>query len=319
MIGSDLYPLAQPEMFMNMVQWVLFNLFIIAMLLIDLFIFNRNGRQVSLREAILWSIFWIFLALLFNALLYFTRGSEDAVNFLSGYLIEKSLSVDNLFVFLLIFKYFKTPHAYLHKVLFSGILGAIVMRALFIWLGITLISQFEWMIYLFGIFLIFTGIKLGLEQEKEMDPEKNIVIRLFRYFFPVTNEYHGDRFFVKRGARYVATPLFIVLLVIETTDVIFAVDSIPAILAITFDPFIVYTSNIFAILGLRSLFFVLERAMHLFHYLHYGLAVILIFIGFKMLFSHIFPISSFTALGIVCSILAISIIGSLIAIRKTDE
>lgn len=296
--------------------WIAFNLFILAMLVVDLFVFHKKARKVELREAIFWSLFWISLALIFNIYIYYAKGGEQALAFLTGYLIEKSLSVDNLFVFLLIFKYFKTPQSSLHKVLFWGVLGAIFMRALFIWLGISLINQFHWIIYVFGIFLIFTGIKLGVQKDQEIHPEKNYILKLFRRFFAVTSDYVDDKFFVLKGLKYYATPLFLVLIVIETTDLIFAVDSIPAILAITRDPFIVYTSNIFAILGLRSLYFVLAGAMGLFHYLHYALAFILTFIGFKMLISEFFKIPAGLALGIVFIALFLSIIASILFPEK---
>lgn len=296
----------------ELLPWILFNFFIVAMLAVDLLIFNRKAHFISMREAINWTIVWIAVALFFNLYIYHSRGAEDALQFLTGYLIEKSLSIDNLFVFLLIFKYFHTPASSLHKVLFWGVLGAIVLRALFIWLGIALITQFHWIIYLFGVLLIVTGIKLWLEKDKEIHPEKNPVLKIFRYFFSVSDHYEQNKFFVVKNAHYIATPLFIVLLAIETTDVIFAVDSIPAILAITSDPFLVYTSNIFAILGLRSLYFVLSHIMSLFHYLHYGLSVILVFIGLKMIATDFFHIPTTVALGFVFFVLLISILLSLL-------
>lgn len=299
-------------MMSNIFPLLIFNLFIIVMLAIDLLVFNRKAHSVSMKEAIGWSIFWVCLALLFNVFIYYDRGVDDALNFLTGYIVEKSLSVDNLFVFLLIFKYFKTPITSLHKVLFWGVLGAIILRALFIWLGIVLITSFHWIIYIFGLFLVVTGIKLWFEKEKEIDPDKNPVLKFFRFFIPFTKNYEHNQFFVIKDSRYVATPLFAVLLTIETTDLIFAVDSIPAILAITTDPFIVYTSNIFAILGLRSLFFVLSHIMSLFHFLHYGLSIILIFIGAKMLLADLYKVPTWAALTVIFSVLMISIIISLI-------
>lgn len=296
----------------DLLPWILFNLFIVLMLALDLLVFHRKAHAVSMKEAICWTAFWIGLALLFNVYIYYTRGLEAALSFLTGYLIEKSLSVDNLFVFLLIFKYFNTPVQSLHKVLFWGVLGAIILRALFIWFGIVLIANFHWIIYLFGAFLVVMGIKLWQEKDKEIHPERNLILRLFSYWFPFTKDYVNDRFFVVRNSKYYATPLFAVLIAIETTDVIFAVDSIPAILAITLDPFIVYTSNIFAILGLRSLYFVLSHIMTLFHYLHYGLSVILVFIGMKMLFVDFVKIPTLVALGIVFFVLLASIVLSLI-------
>jgi len=289
------------------------------MLALDLGVFHRKAHVIKIKEALLWSAFWITLSLLFNLGIYFWRGPETALEFLTGYLIEKSLSVDNIFVFLLIFSYFRVPSLYQHKVLFWGILGALVMRAIFIATGVTLIQKFHWIIYIFGAFLILTGIKMALQKDKKIHPERNPVLRLFRRYMPVTDDYKEGKFFVKRVGRYLATPLFIVLLVIETTDVIFAMDSIPAILAITLDPFIVYTSNVFAILGLRALFFALAGLMRLFHYLHYGLSTILVFVGVKMLISNIYKIPVGIALGVVASILLISVIASVILPGKAEN
>jgi len=299
--------------------WVGFNLFVLMMLAIDLSVFHRKAHEVKFKEALIWSIVWIALALLFNLGIYFWRGPQTALEFLTGYLIEKSLSVDNLFIFLLIFSYFRVPALYQHKVLFWGILGALVMRAIFIAAGVTLIQKFHWLIYIFGGFLILTGIKMALEKEKEIHPERNPVLRLFRRFVPVTSDYEGDKFLVKHEGRYFATPLFITLLIVETTDVIFAVDSIPAILAITLDPFIVYTSNVFAILGLRSLYFALAGIMQLFHYLHYGLSAILVFVGAKMLLAYIYKIPVDIALGVVAGFLLISVIASIIRPREAES
>ncbi len=296
--------------------WIAFNIFVLAMLALDLGVFHRKAHVVKIKEALAWSAFWIALALLFNLVVYFWRGPETALEFLTGYLIEKSLSLDNLFVFLLIFSYFRVPPLYQHKILFWGILGALIMRAVFILTGITLIQEFHWVIYIFGGFLILSGIKMGLQKDKEIHPERNPVLRLFRRFMPVTDSYKDNKFFIKRAGRYLATPLFVVLLVIETTDVIFAVDSIPAILAITQDPFIVYTSNVFAILGLRALYFALAGLMRLFHYLHYGLSAILVFVGIKMLLADIYKIPVAIALGVVAGILLISVIASIIRPRK---
>jgi tellurite resistance protein TerC len=293
-----------------MIPWLVFGILVLAMLGVDLFC-HRNDKVISMRAALGWSILWIVLALLFNVYVYFSRGSQDALNFFTGYLIEKSLSIDNLFVFLLIFQTFRTPIYALHKVLFWGVFGAVVMRALFIWLGIALIEQFHWIIYFFGLLLVVSGIKLWFEKDKEIDTEKNLVLRVFKRYFSVTKEYVGTRFFVKQQGVWLATPLFVVLLMIETTDVIFAIDSIPAILAITYDPFVVYTSNIFAILGLRSLYFVLQSAMGLFEYLHYGLAILLVFVGVKMLISGIFVIPTVYALGFIVVTLGTSVALSL--------
>lgn len=295
--------------------WILFNLFVLAMLALDLGVFHRKAHVVRLKEALGWSVVWICLALLFNLLIYFWLGQETALQFLAGYIIEKSLSVDNLFVFLLIFSYFSVPSIYQHKILFWGILGALVMRAIFIAAGITLIEKFHWMIYLFGGFLIITGIKMAFQKDKELHPEANPVLRLFRRFVPVTSEYHESRFWViKEGKRW-ATPLFVVLLLVETTDVIFAVDSIPAILAVTRDPFIVYTSNVFAILGLRALYFALAGIMQLFHYLHYGLSLILVFVGTKMLISDLYKVPIGIALAVIAGILLISVVASILRPR----
>ncbi|HCU25066.1 MAG TPA: tellurium resistance protein TerC [Deltaproteobacteria bacterium] len=290
--------------------WIVFVVFILGMLLLDLLVFNRKSHVVKVREAILWSLFWIALALLFNIGIYFVEGHDLALRFLSGYLVEKSLSVDNLFIFLLIFSYFRVPALYQHKVLFWGIFGALVFRAIFIFAGIALLQKFHWLFYILGAFLIFTGIKLIFEQEKEIHPEKNPLLNLVRRLMPCTDDYEGDRFFVRRGARLWATPLFIVLVVIETTDVIFAVDSVPAVLAISQDPFIVFSSNAFAILGLRALFFALSGMMEMFHYLNYGLAAILTFIGVKMILSTWYKIPIAYALGFIALSLLLSALAS---------
>ena len=296
--------------------WVVFNIFVLGMLTLDLGFFHRKTHVIKIKEALVWSAIWITLALLFNLGIYCWRGSETALQFLTGYLIEKSLSVDNIFIFLLIFSYFDVPSLYQHKVLFWGILGALIMRAVFIATGITLIEKFHWIIYIFGFFLLLTGVKMALQKDKKIHPERNLILRLFRRWVPVTEDYAGDRFFIKRGKQYFATPLFIVLLVIETTDVIFAVDSIPAILGITLDPFIVYTSNVFAILGLRALYFVVAGIIELFHHLHYGLAAVLVFVGIKMLLSDIYKIPVSIALSVVAGILIVSVMASVLEKRK---
>ena len=294
--------------------WVLFNLFVLATLAVDLWVFHRPGRAVKFREAVYWSLAWILLAIAFAGLVYFWHGRETAVEFTTGYIIELSLSVDNLFIFLLIFRYFQVPSDYQHKVLFWGIVGALVMRGVFIVVGIGLIRQFHWIIFLFGAFLVYSGIRLLGQRETGVDPEKNPLVRLFRRLIPVTQDYQGDKFLVRRPRLY-ATPLLVVLVVVEVTDLLFATDSIPAVLAITLKPFVVYTSNVFAILGLRSLYFVLAGMMDVFHYLHYGLAVVLIFIGGKMLASDYFEIPTVWALGAVGGVLLISMVASVIKPR----
>jgi tellurite resistance protein TerC len=298
--------------------WVGFNIFLLAMLAIDLFLFHKKSHQVSLREALTMSAGWVGLALAFNVVVYYAFGREKALEFLTGYLMEKSLSVDNIFVFLLIFRYFKVSGADQHDVLFWGVLGALAMRAIFIVLGVSLIREFHWLTYIFGAFLILTGIKLGLEKDKEIHPERNPAIRLFRRFVPVTDTYDGPRFLVKRHGRYFATPLLVVLIVVETTDVVFAMDSIPAIMAISLDPFIVYTSNAFAILGLRALYFALAGIMGFFHYLHYGLAAILVFVGAKMMLADVFKMPIAVALAVVALILGVSIVASLLTRRENQ-
>ncbi len=298
--------------------WVGFNVFVLAMLAVDLLVFHRKPHEVSLKEALIWSGIWISLALVFNAGIYFLQGKQLALEFLTGYLIEKSLSVDNIFVFLMIFSFFKVPKKYQHEVLFWGILGALLMRAGFIAGGVALIKNFHWIIYIFGAFLIFTGIKMVLDKDKEIHPDRSIVLKIFRKFMPVTQGYEDGKFFVEKSGILHATPLFVVLLVVETTDVIFAVDSIPAILAITQDPFIVYTSNVFAILGLRALYFALAGIIQLFHYLHYGLSAILVFVGTKMLIADIYKIPIGLSLCVVAALLLLSIGASMIWPKKPD-
>jgi tellurite resistance protein TerC len=289
--------------------WILFNLFVLAMLALDLGIFQRPSHPVKFREALLWSVAWVVLALAFAVGLYFWRGRAPALNFATGYILELSLSVDNLFVFLLIFRYFKVPAAHQHKVLFWGILGALVMRGTFIVLGIGLIRKFHWIIYIFGAFLVYSGVKLFRGEDAPVEPEKNPVLRLFRRVMPVTEDYEGEKFFVRRMGLF-ATPLLVVLLAVETTDVLFATDSIPAVLAITLNAFIVYTSNVFAILGLRSMYFALAGMMELFHYLHYGLSVVLVFVGVKMLLSHYYEIPTVATLTVVAGVLITSVLAS---------
>ncbi len=291
------------------VFWILFNLFVVAMLALDLGVFHRRAHEVRFREALAWSAMWIALAAAFAALVFFWRGRILALEFVTGYVIELSLSVDNLFVFLLIFRYFRVPGEDQHKVLFWGIVGALIMRAVFILLGVSLISRFHWIVYAFGALLVYSGIRLFSEEGSEVHPERNPVLRLFRRWVPVTQDYHAGKFFVRQPALF-ATPLLVVLLVVETTDLLFAVDSIPAVLAITLNAFIVYTSNVFAILGLRSMYFALAGMMEIFHYLHYGLSVVLIFVGIKMLVSHYYQIPTVVALGVVAGVLLLSVLVS---------
>lgn len=299
--------------------WIGFNLFVLLMLALDLGVFNRKAHVVSVKEALTWSGVWICLSLVFNGLIYRWFGEAKAIEFFTGYVIEKSLSVDNIFVFVLVFKYFQIPSIYQHKILFWGILGALVMRVIFIFAGVALIEKFHWTIYLFGLFLIYTGYKMFTEQDKQIEPEKNPVIKFFRRVMPVTHELRGDKFFVAENGRRYATPLFLVLILIETTDLIFAVDSIPAILAVTQDRFIVYTSNVFAILGLRSLYFALAHVIHRFVYLSTGLAVILVFVGLKMVMVDVIKIPTFISLIVIVIIITASIILSLIKTRDEKD
>ena len=296
----------------DILVWVAFNIFVLAMLALDLGVFHRRQHAVGVREALLWSALWIALALVFNAGLYIFEGPEAALMFFTGYLLEKSLSVDNLFVFLLIFTYFGVPRLYQHKVLFWGILGALVMRATMIAVGVTLIHHFHWILYVFGGFLVITGVRMAMQGDEEIQPDKNPLVRLFTRFFPVTTSYHESRFFVRLDGRLFATPLFIVVLVVEATDVVFALDSIPAIFAVTTDPFIVYTSNIFAILGLRALYFALAGVMGFFRYLKYGLSFVLVFIGIKMVIADFYKIPVHWALIVVAALLLLSVLASLI-------
>lgn len=294
--------------------WVGFHLFVFVMLAIDLGIASRKSKEIDVKEAMVWSGVWISIALLFNVFVYYWRGLEAATNFLAGYLVEKSLSVDNLFVFVLIFSYFKVPGLYQRKVLFWGILGALIMRAIFIIAGVQIISYFSWVMYLFGGFLVFTGFKLLKEKDEEIDPETNPVLKIFRKFIPVKTDYGVGKFLLKENGVWYATQLLVVLVVVETTDVIFAVDSVPAILGIVNPPdtFIVYTSNVMAILGLRALYFALAGIMGMFHYLSYGLSAILIFIGAKMIIGQLgYHIPTPIALGAVATILTIAIIASI--------
>jgi tellurite resistance protein TerC len=297
--------------------WVGFNVFILAMLALDLGVFHRKSHVVLLKESLTWTGVWVVLALLFNLGVWHYAGSSKALEFFTGYLIEKSLSVDNVFVFALLFSYFAVPPVYQHKVLFWGILGALIMRAIMIALGAALITKFAWIIYVFGGFLILTGIKMIVKREEEIHPERNPVVRWFKKLMPVTPEYRGDQFFVRENGIRMATPLFVVLLLVEFTDLIFAVDSISAIFAVTKDPFIVYTSNVFAILGLRSLYFALAGVMDKFHYLKIGLGVVLSFVGVKMILAHTaWKIDTLMSLGVIVLILTTSVGWSLLKPKK---
>ena len=298
--------------------WVGFNAFVLAMLALDLGVFHRKAHVVSLKESLTWTAAWIGLALLFNAWLWYHYGPTKAVQFFTGYVIEKSLSVDNVFVFALLFSYFAVPPLYQHKVLFWGILGALAMRAVMIAVGAVLIAKFAWIIYVFGAFLILTGIKMIVKREEEMHPERNPVVRGFKTLMPVTPDYRADKFFVRENGIRMATPLFVVLLLVEFSDLIFAVDSIPAIFAVTTDPFMVYTSNVFAILGLRSLYFALAGVMDRFHYLKIGLGVVLTFVGVKMLLAHTsWKLDTLVSLSVIVLVLAVSVAWSLVKPRAT--
>jgi tellurite resistance protein TerC len=299
--------------------WIGFNLFVLGMLALDLGVFHRKSHAITVREASIWSAVWVALSLLFNAGLWYFRGAEPAVQFLTGYLIEKSLSVDNIFVFALLFGFFAVPPAHQHRVLFWGILGALVMRAAFIFAGSALITQFHWILYVFGAFLIVTGLKMAFSRDAEIHPENNPVLRLLRRIIPTTEDYHGAHFFVREGGKWIATPLLLVLAMIETSDLLFAVDSIPAIFAVTEDPFLIYTSNVFAILGLRSLYFLLAGVMAKFAYLKLGLSAVLVFVGTKMTIAGVVKIPSGVSLGVIVLLLGSSIGFSLLAARRQER
>jgi tellurite resistance protein TerC len=299
--------------------FTVFNVFVLILLFLDLKVFHRESHTIKMKEALLSSAFWIGLAMLFCAGVFYFKGHDSGMKFLAGYLIEESLSVDNLFVFIVIFAFFKVPDHYQHRVLFWGIMGALVMRALFIFAGVSLIHRFHWIMYLFGAFLIFTGWKLVFGKEKEIEPEKNVMLKIIRKFFPISDRYEKDKFFSRQNGRLHATPLFVVLAIIEATDLLFAVDSIPAVLSVTTDPFIVYTSNIFAIMGLRSLYFALAGLMGMFHYLNYGLGAILAFVGIKMLIADIYHVPIAMALGFIVLTLAISVILSIRYPKKPEH
>ena len=293
--------------------WILFNLFALGMLVLDLLVFHRRGQPVRPREALAWSAMWIGLAAAFAGLVFFWQGRQVALEFITGYVLELSLSVDNLFIFLVIFRYFSVPEEQQHRVLVWGILGALLMRGFFILAGVGLIHRFHWILYVFGALLIYSGIRLGFAGEHQIDPATNPAVRALRRFIPVTDDYQGGHFFVRGwngNPGLYATPLLVVLAVIETTDVLFAVDSIPAVLAVTLNAFIVYTSNVFAILGLRSMYFAVSGLMNVFRFLHHGLALVLVLVGVKMITADRFPVPTLVTLGVVAGVLAVSVVAS---------
>lgn len=303
----------------NLLALTIFTLFVLALLALDLGVFQRRPHALSFREACGWYAFWVALSVAFNIGIFYWRGTQPALEFLTGYILEVSLSMDNVFVFAVIFTFMGVPMRLQHRALFWGIVGALVMRAAFIAAGVVLISRFNWVLYIFGVFLVITGLRLFWHKQEEIHPERNPVLRLARRLFPVTDQYEGAAFFIRREGRRFATPLFLVLVMVETTDVVFATDSIPAIFAVTQDPFIVYTSNICAILGLRALYFVLAGAISRFRYLHHGLAVVLIFVGIKMLIAHFYKLPILLSLLVICSVLGVSIGVSLRAEGKSKE
>ncbi|HYW32048.1 MAG TPA: TerC family protein [Gemmatimonas sp.] len=301
----------------NIWWWVGFNAMVLGLLAVDLGIVNRKAHAVTMRQAVGWSVVWVSLAIAFGIGVGQVMGRQPMLEFFAGYLVEEALSVDNLFVFILIFGYFRIAPELQHRVLFWGIIGALVMRGIMIFAGAILIARFHWIIYVFGAFLVFTGFRMAFAGESHIEPESNPVIRFVRRFLPLTSKYHGDKFFVQEptesgGVRRVATPLFLVLILVETTDVVFALDSIPAIFGVTQDPFLVYTSNVFAILGLRSLYFVLAGVIGKFHLLRYGLALVLAFVGVKMLLEEVYPIAIGVSLGVVAAVLVGSVLLSLV-------
>ncbi len=319
---ASLLAQAPPQLGVSDVQiwhWLAFGAFVVVVLVLDLFVFHRDSHEPTLRESALWTVIWCSLALAFNGLVWWWRGSEIAIQFLTGYLVEWSLSMDNVFVFAVVFSFFGVPLKYQYRVLFWGILGAVVMRLIFIVLGAALIERFDWVMPIFGAFLVYTAFKLATHGDSDVNPDKNILLRIARKLFPVAKQTHGEKFFVVENGKRCITPLFLVLLVVESTDVLFAVDSVPAIFGITQDAFTVFTSNIFAILGLRALYFLLAGVMDMFRYLNYGLSAVLAFVGFKMLGDwwtghHMFDPA--VSLLIILSLLAVSIIASLIANRR---
>lgn len=320
---------------MEYLLWIGFILFVIILLALDLGVFHKHEHVIKTKEALLWTVFWIILALLFSVFIYYAyenhwfgigleightmNGDEALLKYFTGYIIEKTLSLDNIFVIALIFSYFNVPMIYQHRVLFWGILGALIMRGVMILAGAALIKSFSWMIYVFGGFLILTAIKMLLSKNEEVHPEKNLLIRMFKKLYPVTKDYQGHNFFAKIDGKRAITPLFLVLLVVESSDVIFAVDSIPAIFAVTTDPFIVFTSNVFAILGLRSLYFALAALMDKFRYLKYSLTFVLAYVGVKMILSHHYPIPTTVSLMIIAVSIAAGVFASIMRNRIIEK
>jgi tellurite resistance protein TerC len=302
----------------SILVWTAFVVFVLFVLALDLGVFHKKSHTVGFKESIIWSVVWIALAMVFAGVLFYWRGQDDMMLYLTGYVIEKSLSVDNLFVFLLIFSFFKIPNQYQHKILFYGIIGALVMRAFFIWAGIAVLQKFHWVIYLFGALLVVSGIKMLMPEKGDVNLGDKWIIKFTKKIFPTTHDFHDDKFFVKLNGKWFVTPLFITLIFVEFSDLVFAVDSIPAIIGITSDPFIVFTSNVFAILGLRALYFALKGFADLFHYLKYGLSVILMFIGVKLLISGVFHMPVSVTMAVIFGILFISVVASL-ATRKSTH
>jgi tellurite resistance protein TerC len=296
----------------NIWFWIGFIAFVLAMLALDLGVFQRKVHEVKPKEAAIWTAIWVGLAFAFAGGLWFFHGSEPALTFLTGYVIEESLSMDNIFVIVLIFDYFMVPKAYQHRVLFYGILGALIMRGIFIALGTVLLAKFQWIIYLFGGMLVFTGVRMAFKHDEAFDADQNPIVKMVRRFFPLTSQYHGKHFFTVENGRKMATPLFLVVVLVEFTDLIFAIDSIPAIFGVTRDPFIVYTSNIFAVMGLRSLYFLLASVIEKFHLLKYGLAIILTFVGLKMIAEAWIHVPILVSLGVIVGVLLLSVVASLI-------
>jgi len=302
-----------------MLGWLVFGAVILFALLLDLFVFHRNPHRISVKESLFLSAFWIGVGLAFSGYVYYYKGSQAFLEYITGYSLEKALSLDNIFVFILIFSYFKVPEEYRQKVLFWGVLGAIVFRAIFIFAGIELLKLFHWIIYIFGAILITSAIKLLITEEKEFHPEDTLVYRIAKRLIPLSPKYKDSRFFIREKGKIYSTPLFLALLMVESSDIMFAIDSVPAILAISKDPFVVYTSNIFAILGLRSLYFAASAILPLFRFLHYGLSFILAFVGVKMIISDFYKIPVFISLILIFSTIFVSIIASVLIKKKPSQ